>query len=239
MKTSSRVSFFLKGCIGGLAFALVFGSTFARAAQSSNSENVTQPELIHIVTDNAPSLREIALFLYGDIGSFRKIARWNHLPSPYRIKIGQKLILRDSPTLNAEEGTRRLARLWRRHFGLPENSQAQEAVVLQSKKVEESFRKELEALKAQEEKENPEEVDSKELYEKGQEAFKEGKYEEALVDLRKSRNLDPDYLAPWMVEIKILKTLNRKEEAQGVARELVKRHEELKDISLVHWALEN
>jgi len=77
--------------------------------------------------DSVPSLSEIALRLYGSSGAWREIAEWNGLKPPYRLRRGQKLILKRSPTLTPAQGNQLVLEMWRRRLAERAGVQASRA----------------------------------------------------------------------------------------------------------------
>lgn len=69
----------------------------------------TQDAWSYTVNTEARSLSEIAHALYSHTRMWLKIADWNNLEAPYRIHLGQKLLLRKTPANPAAPGT--LARI--------------------------------------------------------------------------------------------------------------------------------
>lgn len=76
-------------------------------------------ERVYVLTDEAPTLCEIGIVFYGKCSAFRKIAKWNGISEPYRVHIGQKLVLKGSK-IPSELGREKLLASWRRHFHLDE-----------------------------------------------------------------------------------------------------------------------
>lgn len=74
-------------------------------------------EHVYVVSDEAPTLCEIGILFYGKCSAYRKIAKWNGISEPYRVRIGQKLVLKGS-AIPTELGREKLLASWRRHFKL-------------------------------------------------------------------------------------------------------------------------
>lgn len=65
------------------------------------------------VSDSGLSLSVISTMVYGTCKRWKQIAKWNHLQHPYRIYVGQKLIIKDSIQVSKGEMDQRLLNLWR------------------------------------------------------------------------------------------------------------------------------
>ncbi len=65
------------------------------------------------VNDSGLSLSVISTMVYGTCKRWPEIARWNHLKDPYRIYVGQKLIVKDPVSLDQAQMDHRLLQLWR------------------------------------------------------------------------------------------------------------------------------
>jgi hypothetical protein len=70
------------------------------------------------VTRDIPTLGEISIFLYGTTKMAKEIAQWNQLQRTDHLRIGQKLLLKKTPTLTEDEGKSQLLAMWRKRFGL-------------------------------------------------------------------------------------------------------------------------
>ncbi|OFZ23212.1 MAG: hypothetical protein A2X94_02945 [Bdellovibrionales bacterium GWB1_55_8] len=77
------------------------------------------PPHAHVVSDQAPSLWEIGIYLYGRKNAYLDIAKWNSIEHPYVIHPGQSLKLQKIPTLSPEQGAAALLEIWCQEFGLP------------------------------------------------------------------------------------------------------------------------
>jgi hypothetical protein len=69
-----------------IAISLLLLASLARADETS-----------HVVTVETPTLELVSVYLYGRVGMWPIIARWNDLQPPYALKHGQKLVLRRPP----------------------------------------------------------------------------------------------------------------------------------------------
>lgn len=68
------------------------------------------------------SLGQISMRLYGTTKKWKKIAEWNQLSPPYRIKVNQLLVLEVQPALSEQAGNDALLQMWRKRFGLVEQA---------------------------------------------------------------------------------------------------------------------
>jgi len=75
------------------------------------------------------SLSEIAILLYANVGRWREIATANNLEAPYRIRPGQKLKLKNAPTLTKAQGRERLIAHYRARLRLSTPNVVAEEVV--------------------------------------------------------------------------------------------------------------
>ncbi|MNL03629.1 hypothetical protein D3C87_1241700 [compost metagenome] len=69
-------------------------------------------ESVYVVTSRAPHLFMISRDLYGEVGSWQEIAKWNGLKAPYELSLGQRLVLKKPPVLSAAQGDRLLMKSW-------------------------------------------------------------------------------------------------------------------------------
>lgn len=128
----------------------------------------------YTVDGDIPTLGEISRYLYGKARRFKEIARWNHIPSPYKISVGQKLILKEPPTLTPEEGRQQLVQMGRR-LGL-KGWNAEQSILAPRSHPTESNRPEIHEGVAQ---------------------FERGDFKGAFASFRSGRNIDPHPLPPW------------------------------------------
>ena len=75
-------------------------------------------DYVYKVEDTGTNLSLISLELYGKANQWRKIAEWNGIQAPYLIRIKQKLVLKEAPTLTQEQSDEVLLAYWRRKMGL-------------------------------------------------------------------------------------------------------------------------
>ncbi len=66
----------------------------------------------YIVGPRAPHLFMISRDLYGDEKNWREIAHWNSLIAPYKLEIGQRLLIKKDPTQNEHQANRALVKAW-------------------------------------------------------------------------------------------------------------------------------
>lgn len=69
-------------------------------------------ESVYVVTSRATHLFMISRDLYGEVGSWQEIAKWNGLKAPYELSLGQHLILKKPPVLSQNQGDRLLMKSW-------------------------------------------------------------------------------------------------------------------------------
>ncbi len=198
-----------------VALLLLLLPAFAQAGAS----------LVHRVTPDARTLSEVALYLYGRASVYKQIAEWNSLSPPYRLRLGQKLVLKKLPRLTAEEGSRRLLNHWRKKFGLltPVSDPIRVAAAIKEVKKQ-KFEVAAKIVPKDLEFEPP---SSQQFFLDGKKYFDGGKYGEALLAFHKSREADSDYLPPWFFEIRTLRQMDRKEEERKVRIEFLNSHPKL------------
>ena len=66
----------------------------------------------YLVTQRAPHLYMISRDLYGSDKYWAQIARWNNLPKPYDVTVGQRLVIQKPSTLSDAEANKILIRSW-------------------------------------------------------------------------------------------------------------------------------
>lgn len=162
----------------------------------------SEPATTYVVTGEMTSLGEISLFLYGKAGMHKKIAEWNGLAPPYRIKPGVTLKLEQKPTLDPAEGATLVLKMWRRLMGLPDSS----AIVAAQG------------------------VSASESLDRGKELFEKKRYMEALAYLRRSREGDRENVTSWLYEIRALKLLGRAEEEKELRARFLQNFPEIQQI---------
>lgn len=89
-------------------------STFSYAETPSYRRHIIQEngETVYVVTSRAPHLFMISRDLYGEVGTWQEIAKWNNLKAPYDLSIGQRLVLKKPPILSAQQGDNLLMKSW-------------------------------------------------------------------------------------------------------------------------------
>jgi tetratricopeptide (TPR) repeat protein len=75
--------------------------------------------------------------------------------------------------------------------------------------------------------------DAKKWHQEGEAAFRAGRFSEARDFFQQSRALAPAYVPAWLYEIRCLQKLDRKPEAQALARALLTRQPELGSLPLL------
>jgi tetratricopeptide (TPR) repeat protein len=202
--------------------------------------------------DDSTSLSEISLRLYGTANKWRKIAEWNQLAPPYRVRLNQVLKLRDPPTLGPEEGKQKLLAMWRRRMGVAasevgvaasevgaapkekqEEQKKHEEVKLQSEFVATFHEDEVEAKKDLPPQQAERERSYDDYFKEGEAQDKSRHFEEAAASFKKAREINPKSFAAWLCEIAVLKKLGRQAEAKTTAMALVEREPQLKNIPVI------
>ncbi len=181
----------------------------------------------HTVNENTKNLSMVALYYYGRSSFYKKIAEWNGIPAPYRIKLGQKLKLLLPPRLNHEEGDKKLLAYWRKYFNLTEPEQEK---TITKQVIKEKF---VEAEKVKPVDLEFEPLDSKKLFLDGKMLFDEKKWADAMILFHKSRTLETEYLPPWFYEMKSLGELGQIDQRTQVLEEFLKTHPQLKNLPFV------
>ena len=190
----------------------------------------------HTVTEDARNLGDIAVFLYGDGKMYLKIAKWNNIPSPYVVHLGQKLILLEKPLLTSEEGSAKLLEVWRARFNIfiddqtisPEEKKARENFVAKLRETE-KIEKAVASVAAVPEVKAP---NAKEELAHGQRLFDAQAYETATQHFKKAREIDPDLVTSWFYEIVALRMLKKDEDAKATAKLLLDRKPMLSGIPM-------
>ena len=186
---------------------------------------------IHIMNENARTLSEVALFYYGQSNFWKKIAKWNNLNPPYRLKLDQKLILKLAFLRSSVEGEKLLLEYWRKRFGLSRLN-ILPATKSDPKPVE-LIRKFNEAKIQFESKQVEiiyEPTSADQWFQKGKKIFDEKNYTDALLNFKESIKADPNFMAPWFYEIKVLHFLNRTSEEEEVKATFLSKHPHLKNL---------
>ncbi|OFZ20237.1 MAG: hypothetical protein A2X94_15290 [Bdellovibrionales bacterium GWB1_55_8] len=213
------------------AFFIVFVGALIASSVSVRAED------IHVVSDEAPTLCEIGVLLYGKCGAFRELAEWSGIPAPYRVRAGQKLILRH-PGMPREQGRGLLLAYWRAHFGLPKSVASVEIARPEEKQLPEdkpppTFEALVEKSTQTEMARNPESPRAVELrkitdvqtaFAKAREDFSQKNYEAALSGAREIREQDSAFLPAWLLELAVFRSLKKEEEARAFASELLVKH---------------
>lgn len=93
---------------------LSFVSLSSLAEEASVERQVTEEngQWIYTVNERAPTLWRVSNELYGNAKYTEEIIQWNDLKEPYKLSLGQKIILKEAPKLTATEGTVQLIVWW-------------------------------------------------------------------------------------------------------------------------------
>ena len=193
--------------------------------------NEQKTAVFHLITEDTPSLGLVSVYCYGSTRYWRKIAAWNHLPPPFRLKPGQKLWLKKAPTLTPEQGEKKLLAMWRKRLGLPSLDEiAAKEMAVKKKAAQAEY---THALKEAQNEEQEDEPDSPEAcVARGQKEFDAKQYDAAIADFEKARDADPDTLAAWFYEIRTLRILKKDQEAKAISIQLLKNHPELQNLPM-------
>ncbi len=183
------------------------------------------------VSDEAPTLGEIGIHLYGTTQYAKKISEWNHLANPNYLRIGQKLLIKERPTQTAAEGKHAVLSMWRKQFGLDDvlsqkirpnqnpipKPQVTEPSADEFSEVplEESTAQDSPQLQLQDE--TREEKTAQEFLKKGEADFVSHEYISALKAFHRGREVDVSSVGCWLGEIKTLRILKRTSEEKEVS----------------------
>ena len=210
----------------------------------------------HIVSDQAPTLCEIGIVLYGRCSMFKEVAIWNGIRTPFSIRIGQRLVLKKKPTLTPREGAARLLASWRKRFGLggdklhhPPDSYA--ALLSKAPQLKLETRPETSAKGSARITQSPAENLTEEIpkvivtqetmkavtieqsFENAKRAFENKDFERALTEFRAIRGTHPKFLPSWMYELRTLQVLKRDQEARATAALLIVQHPGVRGLPIV------
>ena len=204
-----------------------------------------------IIVADEPMLSEIAVKYYGKASYWQRIAEWNHLAEPYFLKPGQKLTLRKEPRLSNHAGKTKLLNMWRDRISKrdgasnkteDEISQASVEPTLPNPADQKRYDEARAAITAAREEEfqlneipSSEDV-AKSHFELAQFALKSGDLETALREFKSSREISPEEHPPWILELKLLRTLNRMEEFREVGALFIDQHPQIKNLPLLDGA---
>lgn len=199
-----------------------FGFAHDSRADESNANAFT-------VSDEAPTLCEIGILLYGRCSAHRKIALWNDLQPPFQLRLGQVLILKEPAALSLEEGRAKLLSIWRRKFGLPAfaaKSSYEAALETLSKPAE--IGDVVLQLPPKEAQNETRIMAAEAELELAKELFEKKDYEGALASFHSLRSRQPKFLPPWIYEVRSLKALSREKDAGKTVSELLEANPELR-----------
>jgi predicted Zn-dependent protease len=155
------------------------------------------------------TLSEISAYLYGTAKKYTQIAQWNGIAAPYKIRQGQCLKLKEAPRMTPEQG---LAEVQRRRGESPSVATVAPQPIL----IPLPFKKNEEATEKQ--------------LDQGEKALKDGHYSHAIEVFHAAREQDPESVAAWLFEIQALNMSHHEADARELARRLVSKQDELKEI---------
>lgn len=173
----------------------------------------------YLVDGEIQTLGEISMFLYGTHKRATQIAEWNGLSPPYALSIGQKLMLLEPPRVSPEEGRAALLAMWRERFGLPE---ADDQPLLNLKPLD------ADELRIVEQSESS--AESELRLEDGEALMEKNDLEGARIQFVRARDLEPNQIGAWFLELHVLRRLERRKELAQVLSMLVVRFPQLADI---------
>lgn len=180
-------------------------STFAGVSKEPTPDGVVA---IYIVDENSRTLGEIAHALYGRASIWERIAQWNNLSAPYRLRVGQSLILKEPIRQSEEQAHKSLLGMWRRRFDLPNDISI--PVIL-----------------------SEDEMTSEQLLDYGSQSLKDGQAEVAISRFKKSREKDPKLLPAWLKELSTLNNVGKTEEMSRTLNMFLGIHPEMKDLPFI------
>lgn len=173
--------------------------------QSKNIEppekDLTQNTYMHVVDEHARMLSTVSILLYGTTRFFDQIAQWNQLKPPYKISLGQKLILRKQPTVSINEGRLLVRKMWAKQLGsIFANLRSREIA-------------------------SDEEI----AFEAAVKLYEKQEYHIALKTFSRIHKESPDNLTNRIYELKTLQALSRKKKVKALVQELLEEHPKMKE----------
>ena len=198
------------------------------------------------VNEDTTALSLISTYLYGTCK--KQIASWNKLKDSNKIYVGQKLILKEEPTLSEKEGRLALIQMWRNQFKLrgtrhvPHESRMPHTTLQEQRAIEKAV---IEAKKEEKKSATPpatykkEIKEAKKVFTNAEGAFNEGKMllqkskkRKAVEAFKQSRELDPKNAPAWLFELKTLKEMKEDDEFENVANEFLDIHPKFKRLPM-------
>ena len=95
-------------------FSLALSSAHAQSSTCLVARQITerQGQNIYTINHRARSLYMISRDLYGDAINWKQIAQWNNLEEPYKLILGQELVIKVPARLSEDEGNKVLIQAW-------------------------------------------------------------------------------------------------------------------------------
>lgn len=207
---------------------------FQEAVAASSSPGVAPgvaPGVVHVVDDDAHSLVEISVLLYGTPEEWDDLARVNRLKGSRSVALGQVLELHRAPTLSRSEGRQALLNYWRKKLSgegvLPFEVPATPALSFSTPLGPQEIKNQAE--KAQ----TPDEVALIEATQK----LETNNVETALIQARTARKADPRFLPHWFIELRCLSLLKRNAELDALLKEFTREFPHLSDLPVIRGYL--
>lgn len=110
--SSAKMKLMKRTLLALFVTSLISNISYAEAPNYRRHIIQENGESVYVVTSRAPHLFMISRDLYGEVGSWQEIAKWNGLKAPYELSLGQHLILKRPPVLSAAQGDRLLMKSW-------------------------------------------------------------------------------------------------------------------------------
>lgn len=98
--------------------AILAASLLAAASPLGANPAAQDSPPSYTVQDDGETLALVSLRLYGDTKHWQEIADRNGLKAPFKIQMGQVLLLATAPTQNPKDGDRIVLNFWRKKLGL-------------------------------------------------------------------------------------------------------------------------
>jgi hypothetical protein len=232
-------------------FSAIAPSAWAASSKVHRSSKLQRSKSFHVVDENAPTLTEISIFLYGTPDEWPKIAKFNGLRRPYRLHLGDKLKLPRKRSLKKSEGLIAVRNYWRKHFGLGDAFPSIPPTALPQGPEARTVAPTVEIHKTSEGKTafvippgaapppHPPEAqaptrDTEEIgLDQAKLLLDDGKTKDALRGFRKWRQKNPNYLPAWFYEFQCLKKLEQKSELSKALEDFGQANPSLQGIPVI------
>jgi len=176
------------------------------------------------------TLQIISTRMYGTMHRWREIARINRLTQPYKIQLGQSLLLPAKPTLTPYEGEFLVRRMWAKQGRnpFPQRKLASRPVI-KAKPV--SYEKAVEIIKKREAEKDANSPEI--LFSKGKVAFKKKRFNQALELFRSARKERDEHVPTWLYEIRTLQQMGKKSERKELIEEFKSEHPKFAELPML------